>query len=297
MLRKYSLFIYFKKQTVTKQILTTERNDGISIFLASLVSPSSISWSKPRPSSTILPCCPGKSTLALYCHLVTRAKHCHRNTPGNSETDKRCFSLTLLPASLTDLGPQIWRVGTAAFIQSHRSSNEPALLGPGNLEEATHKTKEPWFVPEEHTELGSRVAALDSTSSPRVTPRVASDGNSHLPTPGEVQRQVAYRCFEDPSEKYFVLDALSALRQTPRSWYTCTHGTRACRRAAECSSPWTPGSLLFFEMLLSLTQLGPDVMNYLTPGLARLLPALLPLEPHVVEPVPPAATRCLCHQQ
>lgn len=26
---------------------------------------------KSRPSSTILPCCPGKSTLGLYCHLVT----------------------------------------------------------------------------------------------------------------------------------------------------------------------------------------------------------------------------------
>ena len=43
--------IFFKKQTITKQILITKQNDCTLIFLASLVFSSSFSQGKSRPSS------------------------------------------------------------------------------------------------------------------------------------------------------------------------------------------------------------------------------------------------------
>lgn len=247
MLSKYSLFIFFKKHTVTKQILITEWNDWTLIFLASLVPSSFISWGKSRPSSMILSCCAGRARWAFIAIWRPKREHWHTNTSGNLETDKRCFSLTLnfvVPcyASLTDLGPQVCRgVGTAAiFIQSRRSANEPALYPPTGTRQFRQrpltKPKSFGLSPGHRPSLGAGSPRWTAHPAPEWR-GVASDGNSHLLALGEIQRQIAYGCFEDPSEMYFVLEVLLVLRQTPGSWYTCTLGTRACRGAAECSRP------------------------------------------------------------
>lgn len=98
--------------------------------------------------------------------------------------------------------------------------------GPGSLDRGHSQNRRAWVCPQRtHRawEQGRRAGQHIQHQSD-----IWSGRNSHLLTRGG-QRQIAYRCSENPSEMYFVLETLLVLRQTPGSWYTCTQGTRACR--------------------------------------------------------------------
>lgn len=126
--------------------------------------------------------------------------------------------------------------------------------GPGSLDRGHSQNQRAWVCPQRtHRawEQGRRAGQHIQHQSD-----IWSGRNSHLLTRGG-QRQIAYRCSENPSEMDFVLETLLVLRQTPGSWYTCTQGTRACRggcRVLQAMDTWL--AALFIRTLLSWTQLG-----------------------------------------
>lgn len=213
------------------------------MFVVSPVSSSSVSWGKPRPSSTMVPAAQGRSLWVfiaiqwLYCHLVTEASARHRAHPGIREPTALLLPRPQLrgtcdgpsgpgasaavwdllrPASATALPVTSWA------LHRDRSSDRPLAgprslgLSPGNGPSSGAGCPR-WAVhpaPERHLR-GHQMATAISSPWEKCRDRLLTG--------------------ENPSEMYSVLEALSVLRQTPGSAHKAHAGG-----PAECSSRARP---------------------------------------------------------